>query len=391
MKKFFILAAAALVTLASCVKNNADTTAYEQGRQINFSAVTGLATKAAITDNYFPTDAGNFGVYAYYVADGDNWADDFASSALYMGTADGEGDEGDATTGVSVEYDSTPKIWKPSQIYYWPLQGSLTFFAYYPATLTSPAFDLSAKQFSIGSFTVNTTVSEQKEVLVSSFAEDQTSASTQQYVFGAGEGQNSGSNHGVQIQFKHTLSQIVFTAAADATVFGRGLSFKINDITVGARGTSAGMTVVPGSTPSWTAPTTLATFDILSADFPNAEVTGGVAANWLGSSQSSQIGSALLMIPNADFEGASGTADDDYFTVTYTLYRTSDGLNMGSKTVKLWFKDNKTSPVTNWQPGKKYTYRLTIGLEEIYFAPEVGNWENATAQDVTVPGNGTTV
>lgn len=390
MKKYFILAAAALVTLASCVKNDADTSVYQQGRQISFSAVTGLATKAAITDNYFPTDAGNFGVYAYYVAEG-TWAANFATSALYMGTANGSGDAGDATTGVSVEYDSDLKIWKPSETYYWPLEGKLTFFAYYPATLATPAFDLSAKQFSTGAFTVNTTVTEQKDVLVSSFAEDKTSSTTQQYVFGAGEGQNSGDNKGVQIQFKHMLSQIVFTAAADATVFGRGFSFKINDITVGARGTSAGMTIVPGSTPSWTAPTTLATFDILSEDFPNSEVTGGIAANWLGNSQSAQIGSPLLMIPNADFVGGEGDADDDYFTVTYTLYRTSDGLDMGTKTVKLWFKNNKTSPVTNWQPGKKYTYRLTIGLEEIYFAPQVGNWEDATAQDVNVPGNGTTV
>ena len=46
MKKYFILAAAALVTLASCMKNNADTTAYEQSKVINFSTFTGKATKA---------------------------------------------------------------------------------------------------------------------------------------------------------------------------------------------------------------------------------------------------------------------------------------------------------------------------------------------------------
>lgn len=389
MKKYFILAAAAVVALAACSKNSIETTSQES-RVINFNAVTGMATKAAITDNYFPTDAGNFGVYAYYVEGSGNWTDDFASSTLYMGTANGSGAAGDANQGATVEYNSTLKIWNPSQIYYWPLQGSLTFFAYYPTTLTTPQFDLSEKQFSIGSYTISTTVAEQKEVLVSSFAENQTSNTTQ-YTFGVGEGQNSGDKRGVQIQFQHTLSQVVFTAAADATVFGRGYSFKINDITVGARGTSAGMSVVPGATPNWTDPTTLATFDILSSDFPNSNVTGGVAANWLGNSQSSQIGSALLVIPNTNFIGGEGTEDDDYFTVTYTLYRTSDALNMGTKTVKLWFKDNSTSPVANWEPGKKYTYRLTIGLEQIYFAPEVGNWTDATAQGVNVPGNGTPI
>ena len=390
MKKLFIFAAVALVTSVACTHNVIDPETFE-GREINFNAVTGKATRGPITNNYFPTDAGNFGVYAYYLASG-TWASNYGSGVLYMGTAATGTDvePNDAAAGAPVEYNSTLKIWNPSSVYYWPLEGTLTFFAYYPATLITPGYDRSTKTFSIGSFTVNTTVSSQKEVLVSSFAVDQTQNTTQ-YVFGAEEGINSGTNLGVQIQFQHMLSQVVFTAAASSEVYGRGLSFKINDITVGARGTSAGMTVVPGSTPSWTEPTTLATYDILAADFPNATVTPGVAANWLGTSQSAQIGDALLMIPNTDFEGASGTSDDDYFTVTYTLYRMEDGLAMGSKTVKLWFKDNLTSPVTNWEPGKKYTYRLTIGLEKIYFAPEVGNWTDATAQNVEVPGNGTTV
>ena len=97
------------------------------------------------------------------------------------------------------------------------------------------------------------------------------------------------------------------------------------------------------------------------------------------------------MIPNSDFNGeddtddakAASDNDDEYVTVTYTLYRVSDNLDMGTKTVKFWLNDNQ-SAVDNWEAGKKYTYQLTIGLDKIYFAPIVDSWETAN-QTVNIP------
>lgn len=370
MKKFFFLAVAAIVTFAACTKNDVDPTSRGQ---INFATVTSKNTKAAIDGNYFPNDAGSFGVYAAYLADGNNWDTNYATSTLYMGTSAGAGQE--------VHYVSGTKIWEPTSVYYWPLQGSLTFFAYYPFTgLTSPAYTQGTQSFSIGSFTVNTTPASQVDILVSAFAKNKTGNESTY-----NDGTTTSTQTGVPIEFKHMLSKVVFTAAAASDVASSGLSFKINNITVGARGTSAGMTVTPGGTPSWTEPTTLATYTVTNAAFPNATVTP-VAENWLGTSQSAQIGDALLLIPNTNFTGAAGDSDDDYFTVTYTLYRTSDGLSMGQKTYKLWFKNNQSS-VDNWEAGKKYTYQLTIGLEKIYFSPSVTDW-TPEPQTADVPGNG---
>ena len=53
MKKFFILAAAALVAIAACSKNEADTAAYEQSRVINFNTVANKATKAPISGTVY--------------------------------------------------------------------------------------------------------------------------------------------------------------------------------------------------------------------------------------------------------------------------------------------------------------------------------------------------
>ena len=379
MKKYFILAAAALVTLASCMKNDIDQTS-QKGREINFSTVTGKATKAPITDNYFNHNNGAFGVYAAYLATG-TWSANYPTSKIYMGTNNG--------AGVSVTYsDDSDRIWKPASTYYWPLEGNLTFFAYWPYTL-DPDYTEGTNQLNFGTFTVESTVANQVDVLVSSFAENQIQ-NTASYT----DGSVTSAVNGVPIQFNHMLSQVVFTAAAATDVYSNGLSFKINNITVGARGTSASMSVVPGSTPSWADPTALTAYTVIDEAFPNAATTGGVAANWLTASQSAQIGGALLMIPNSDFNGVNDTDDnkeennndDEYVSVTYTLYRMNDGLAMGQKTIKFWLNDNQGT-VDNWEAGKKYTYQLTIGLEKIYFAPVVSSWvpEN---QVVDVPGNG---
>ena len=374
MKKYFFIAVAAVVALAACTKNNADTTAYEQSKVINFTAVTGKATKAPITNNYFMHGNSAFGVYACYLEDGKNWDSHYSASKLYMGTNNG--------AGVSVSYSTTDgiNIWAPADTYYWPLQGGLTFFAYWPYTL-DPDYTEGENELTFGSFTVEATVANQVDVLVSNFAKNQTQ-NTDTYT----DGEVTSTVTGVPIQFNHMLSQVVFTAAASTNVYNRGLSFKIDNITVGARKTSAGMTVVPGGVPVWTDPTALQAFVVSNTAFPTS--------GYLNASQSAEIGDALLMIPIEDFLGADSTDgnkalsdnDDEYVSVTYTLYRLSDDLDMGSKTVKFWLNDNNGT-VDSWEPGKKYTYQLTIDLEQIYFAPTVSSWvpENQT---VDVPGNG---
>ena len=384
MKKYFALAAIAVLALASCSHNTLDPQS-QKNREINFSTVAGKATKAPITSTYFLSTNANFGVYAYYLQEGQTWASNYASGTLYMGTLGASGQN--AAEGVEVEYDG--HIWAPTNVYYWPLQGSLTFFAYWPYdAIANPAYAVATKTFTTGTFTVATSVADQIDVLVSGFTENQTN-NTIQY---SDNVVNSGDTLGVPIVFNHMLSQVVFTAAASSAVYSRGLSFKIDSIGVGARGTSTGLTVIPGGTPSWAEPTALTGYTVINEQFPNSTVTPVNADNWLTDSQSTQIGDALLMIPTPDFLGvdntdnnkAASSNDDEYVTVKYTLYRMSDGLNMGTKRVTFWLNDN-TTQVSSWEPGKKYTYQLTIDLEQIYFAPTVTPWVDATPQPVAIP------
>ena len=106
MKKYIIIAAAALVAMAGCSKiQNAPEAAQ---REISFEVANNLNTKATgvLYDN------GAFGTYAWF-----NNADDFM---------------------VNEEVDKVGSVWKTvNNTYYWPKTGSISFISYSPFSGTN--------------------------------------------------------------------------------------------------------------------------------------------------------------------------------------------------------------------------------------------------------------
>ena len=371
MKKFFIIAAAALVALVACTKNNPEDAAYQRDRVINFNTVAGLATKAPISGTTYAYDAPAFGVFAYYLESG-NWNTSAAngSAVSYMND-------------VEVAFNDTKDIWAPSSTYYWPLEGKLTFIAYSPKSAADATFS-NAGALTLTNFTVATTVANQVDLLYSAIAADK--AQNESYYTDAGNSKNSQTaegDKGVNIQFKHALSQVIFKAKAADDVYDAGLSFKVDAITVNAASTATSMTVTNPTTAqvaaditTWTNPGTNANFAVSSTEFPAA------ASTYLTKTLSDPIGDPLLMIPVTAFAGTDPTV-----TVTYTLYRLSDDQDLGSKTVTIHF-DDIDDVVAAWQAGKKYEYDLTIDLQKIYFTPSIVDWvDAANPQDVDVPND----
>lgn len=373
MKKFFILAAAALVAIAACSKNEADTAAYEQSRVINFNTVANKATKAPISGTTYSYDLPSFGVFASYLEKNKTWAANKASATRYMDD-------------VEVSFNDTKDIWAPASTYYWPLEGSLTFIAYSPKAAATATFAEATGTLTLSAFTVNTTVADQVDLLYSSVNADRTM--NESYYVDGGNSKNSETaegDKGVNIKFKHALAQVIFKAKTADEVFDAGMSFKIDTLVVNAASTADNMTVVnpadadaAATITTWTNPKTNANFVVRSDDFPNATVATG-AANFLGKTLSDPIGDALLMIPVTAFAGTDPTV-----TVKYTLYRLSDALPMGSKEVTIHF-DDIDDTVGDWQAGKKYVYNLTIDLQKIYFNPSITDWVDGGSQDVDVP------
>ena len=106
MKKYFIIAAAALVAMAGCSKiENAPEAAQ---REISFEVANSLNTKAtgAVYDN------GAFGTYAW-----------FNNTDIFM---------------VNEQVDKVSSVWRTvDNTYYWPKTGSISFISYSPFTGSS--------------------------------------------------------------------------------------------------------------------------------------------------------------------------------------------------------------------------------------------------------------
>ena len=366
MKKFLITAATALVALA-CTQNIVAPETFE-GREINFNTVTRLATKAPITGTTYSYNCPSFGVFAWYLASG-NWNTAAANSSAVSYMDD-----------VEISFDDTKDIWVPEDTYYWPLQGKLTFIAYSPKSAASATFS-NAGVLTLTNFTVSTTVADQVDLLYSSIAADKSQ--NEDYYEDSDNSKDSETaegDKGVNIKFKHALSQVIFKAKTADDVYDAGLSFKVDSISVNAASTATSMTVtnptdaqLASAITTWNSPSSNLDFDARVTAFPEA------ANTYLTKTLSDPIGDALLMIPVTAF-----AATDPSVTIKYTLYRLSDNQNLGSKKVTIKF-DDIDDVVTNWEAGKKYVYNLTIDLQKIYFNPTITDWADGGSQDVDVP------
>ncbi len=374
MKKFFYLAVAALVVFAGCSKNTLDPQS-QKAREINFNTVASKATRAPLTGSVYSYNCPSFGVFASYLEAGKTWTANKATATRYMDN-------------VEIEFDDVKDIWAPTSTYYWPLEGSLSFIAYSPYDAATASFAEATGTLTLTAFTVNTTVADQVDLLYSSVNADRTQ--NESYYLDSANSKSSQSaegDKGVNIQFKHALSQVIFKAKTADEVYAAGMSFKIDTIVVNAASTADNMTVVnpaeadlAATITTWNNPKTNANFVVRTEDFPNETYAAG-AANFLTDQFSAQIGDALLMIPVTAF-----ATTDPTVTIKYTLYRLSDALAMGSKTVTVHF-DDVDDEITNWQAGKKYTYNLTIDLQKIYFNPTVTDWADGGSQSVDVPND----
>lgn len=340
MKKFFLLAAMAGVALTGCVKTESEVAVKSDSNRIVFdSPVVSSVTRALITDAVYPTTE-SFSVFAQHENEG--------QSTLYM-------------SDVKASYDGGTNSWIPEGNYYWPKQGTLSFAAYSPAeakgdVFTSVTWD-AASGFVISGFNAETNNDATKlyDLMYSDYAEDKTKGD---------QSDNNPVYYGVQLKFNHALSALIFKAQtqedyANATI-------KITKIEVLNPVANGNLTTVNGnpSTASWTPGTEAVSMSVT-----------GIADAALTSTSTPQ-GNAMLMIPQT-FDG------DVKVKITYTMQ-----MNSGEPVTQTYEKvlntltENGTATAhADWKMATRYTYNIIIGLDEIYFAPTVTDWE-----DITVTG-----
>ncbi len=365
MKKIALLAAMSFAALAACTKNEPAPSVSEQ-QEITFaSPIMSPATKAAteIADN-FPKE-NDFAVFAHYYESGYTT---LAGGIQYMNN-------------VQVTYDATPGTngsWGSDPAYYWPKGGSLTFAAYAPYMTAGATYDATGIHFS--DYQIADLAENQIDLLFSERAYDQTSVN---------QIDENPYYYGVQINFLHALSSIKFKVAMDPTLAASTLDYefvvtKIDILNAYSQGdfnqnlTDGKDNETPAAASGdWTDYQTEknykayndATGISLTDDTAKETVTGSNATN-------------LILLPQKMKHGSATDASDEVkVQVTYKMrhkeMKAEEYINTVSE-VSL----NSSDSVQEWLRGKRYVYTLTLGLEEIRFAPKVEEWEEQPVTDL---------
>lgn len=356
-KTLLMMAVAAGAMLTGCVKNETANGGAVSGSKISFEApaVTGI-TRAALVPGEMvnPYDQGeHFSVYALYFANGTYM--NFDDGTLYMDD-------------VETAYNAGGQYWDSEsvpggQAYYWPKKGSLTFAAYSPS---GAAEDCSvawgAAGFTFTGFTVQDDPADHYDLMFSERAYNKTQSAASSTAY----------KGGVDITFKHALSSVVFKTKLGDTYEGHTITLK--NITLKNTFTTG-------------------TFNQGLVDENNAVTT---AAAWTGQKTENTAGyvafngtevitsttdavepagaTRLIVLPQ---ELAHDGAKHVTIDVTYSV--DSGGLEYdATKTIDI----TQGYGLTEFEIGKRYTFTLIFGLDEITFSPDVDEWEDVPGIDI---------
>ena len=338
MKKVFIIAAAACVTLASCVKNEPVQTP-NLGEAIKFEApIVAPSTKAdtPVGTVQYPVNS-KFFLYGWYHAS----ADPDAFENIYI-------------PGVEVQKSGSNSWFAPTTTYYWPKSGLLSFFAYSPS---APTGTLNVSQITTAkSVALTYTVSQTPtaagdDLLYSDWAVNKTSTNSTTTV---------GDYTGVEIVFNHALSAVVFNFT------GAENMYKITGVSLQGVGNSSTLTCTPTSA-AWAEPTTMTTTY-------NLGVTGQVSGTAISSNQ-------FVLLPQTFTNTAK-------LVVSYSIKNPSKDewiIQTPAEILLNSAKDGETA-ISKWQMGKKYTYNVVFGeADVIKFAPSIKtDWVGVSGNFATI-------
>ena len=365
MKKVFVTLLA-VASVIACSKSNVE---FEETSEIGLKPVAYNMTKSMMTGTTFATSQ-SFNVWAFYkqLPTGysiEEWMKDGAAQTTYI-------DEkkfvhNDAST------------WKGETSYYWPKVGSLLFAAYYPTAVADKVaynFDGTKNEMSITGY-------EPGRVMAS----DDTNPDYSEDLMYANMTSTSVSSNNVALIFNHALSWITVKVQQSVNTGETGPKITVNSVTFEKVSTKGDATVnnIPQSVGA--AGETKDTYDPIkwvpsgvAADIQKIEVITEelvdddgntimdgdetVKGIVLGTDAKALEYEPLFipqpmtnMVVNYTIESGDGSSFTETTTITLNALKTTDG-----------------KEATNWEPGKHYTYTITIGTTEILIQPKVTDW-----------------
>lgn len=303
------------ITLAAALCASCVKSETDGSNIISFSPVASKATKAIIDGTTFP-DTVSFAVSAY--RDG--------SEAYFEG--------------LTASYALQDTLWETSPSQYWPLGGSLTFHAYSPANADSVSIDASG--VTATGYTVQTAGQMTTDLCyATAFVADCASHPD-----------------AVRLVFSHALSQIVFKvkAAANYSTSGSTISLAMTSLSLSDINSKGDL--AEGRWDNQRAPHSYDLADTVALTY-NAQ----------------NAADTLIVCKNLSIPQEIGA--DARLNVGYSISQNISGTEykVDNPPVSIPLR----STVTEWQPGKKYIYLLSIGLDNlITFTASAADW---TAQE----------
>lgn len=381
MKKnlFFILMAG--VALTGCVSNEVSSVSEDNApKALTFSSPVMYSNSTSRAAHYGEIGLHVYGTTQYSYPREENFViyaiqhtDDFAGWAA--GTAH-------EINNTAISYDPSVDGWAPKtsegKYYYWP-EGKMSFAASSPADLENTAVrTYGANGLTITGFEVAADPSKQYDLLFSTRTVNKTSADMQHGV---------AKYSGLPIQFQHALSSVRFSIKNETEAevvltgikvygvkykgdFAENITENTEDYTQYVRGTNVN--------PAWTPEDELVAEDEAYTAF-EGKVTFPLEAQYvlnLSEADTDEPGeeddvNTLLLLPQTLVDNA---VVEVHYTVDGNPHNKVAQLNLGETL-------NTETPITAWQMGYRYTYRLvytssTAARDKIYFAPETDKWED---------------
>lgn len=348
MKKLIVLLSA-VAALAACSKN--ETVPAVSGENVEISYKVAPRTKA--DPQAFDTK-NKFASWAYYLPSGKSWSANHTEAKIYIGKEEGEG--------ATISYGNS--VWKDQETsYYWPKEGKLTFFAYSlnRNTLTLPEgtyghFYCESHEDAYGIIGMldwgKNDITSNIDFLVADIASDKTANETSYYIV-----------NGVPTLFKHRFSRVKFAVKKKADYANTIItlnSIKFNHLTNGMNYSQFNKNTESGKYTEFINPGgNYSGMEYTKTDFKVESSKGFVSIP-----EANEV--CYIGIPQ-NFETVNTTATIEVkYTVTF-----KDGISEAyTKTL------NVKDIFNSWEMGKRYTFNLIFSLDEIKWAPAVGDWED---------------
>lgn len=392
MKKYLIIAAAAIAAIVACTKVEMKDTSKDVA--INFTVVNHLQQTKAQTLPYsgltYPTDV-PFGTYAWWTQN--DWTGVAADQTFVF--MDNE----------KVSYDTANNQWVPSSTYYWTKSGKITFASYSPYTAAGadngysqlPVYDV-AKGFLFNNYTIVDATN--VDLMYSDLA---ANCNKETNIDGNSvKDQGDSGFSGVPTIFNHALCRLNFEFRAIGAK-NPNVSKIVVDVTdVDIVNIDNKGSFTQGNATRWATDHAnyTASYDFAPASTMSLDLIENTAANVASTTNYTSLGVSRILLPQVlqnNTTEAIATTTDQKLVVTYTVKIHYASAPSDESDPAYWATEDLVSTVrlyngaiTAWGDNQNITYRISINPylnAPVTFDPAIVDWTDVYSTDITVIAN----